>query len=347
MPINKNAAIRHRVLDQCFRNRGKKYYWEDLAEACTNAIYEYTGKDINTVSRKTIYNDINFLKSEAGGGAPIVAKKDEANANRKYYTYSDKGFSIYNIPLTKDELEQLKDALLLFSRISGLQEFDWIKDILPKLEISVGSSASQAMVSYEKNIDYKNDDLLQNFVSAIRNQTPLLVNYADFENESYSLTMHPHHLRQYNNRWFLFGEVEELRSEKGIHPVNLAVDRINDIELLKITFKKNTEINYEEYFEDFIGVTKTAGESVKIEFAVHPKRYKYLETKPLHQTQKGFRQNDSGWFQSSIELIPNKELYAQLLSFGPQLEVLTPMSIRNELKNQSGRMNQLYQNRKL
>lgn len=306
------------------------------------AISEYTGKDINTVSRKTIYNDINFLKSEAGGGAPIVAKKDETNGNRKYYTYSDKKYSIYNVPLTKNELEQLKDALLLFSRISGLQEFDWIKDVLPKLEISVDSNTPQTMVSYEKNIDYKDNGLLQSLLSAIRNQTPLEVNYSDFEDNSYSFVMHPHHLRQYNNRWFLFGEIEELRSEKGVHPVNLAVDRINDIEILKIPFKKNTEINYKYYFEDFVGVTKTTGKPVKIEFAVHPKRYKYLATKPLHQTQKLFRQNENGWFQSSINLIPNRELYAQLLSYGADLKVISPDRVLGEIQKTIKEMSILY-----
>lgn len=71
MPISKAASIRHRVMDQCFRNPGREYYWEDLAEACADAIQELTGKSVS-ISRKTIYNDMNFLKSEAGGGAPIV-----------------------------------------------------------------------------------------------------------------------------------------------------------------------------------------------------------------------------------------------------------------------------------
>jgi predicted DNA-binding transcriptional regulator YafY len=124
--------------------------------------------------------------------------------------------------------------------------------------------------------------------------------------------------------------------------VNLAVDRINDIEILKIPFKKNTEINYKDYFEDFIGVTKTTGEPVKIEFAVHPKRYKYLATKPLHQTQKLFRQNENGWFHSSINLIPNKELYAQLLSYGADLKVLAPENIQDELRRLIAQMNRLY-----
>lgn len=32
MPANKNAYIRYRVLDECFRDRNRRYTWEALKE---------------------------------------------------------------------------------------------------------------------------------------------------------------------------------------------------------------------------------------------------------------------------------------------------------------------------
>lgn len=45
MSTNKNAIIRYRVLDRCLRNFQKRFYIEDLIEACSNAISDYTGID--------------------------------------------------------------------------------------------------------------------------------------------------------------------------------------------------------------------------------------------------------------------------------------------------------------
>ena len=36
MATNKNALIRYKILDTCFRNPGKKYFIEDLIEKCAD-----------------------------------------------------------------------------------------------------------------------------------------------------------------------------------------------------------------------------------------------------------------------------------------------------------------------
>jgi hypothetical protein len=46
MPVNRNALIRYRTIDQCLRNRFKKWTLDDLMEACGDALYEFQG--INT-----------------------------------------------------------------------------------------------------------------------------------------------------------------------------------------------------------------------------------------------------------------------------------------------------------
>jgi hypothetical protein len=43
MPVNRNALIRYRTIDQCLQNRYKKWTLDDLIEACSDAIYEYQG----------------------------------------------------------------------------------------------------------------------------------------------------------------------------------------------------------------------------------------------------------------------------------------------------------------
>lgn len=48
MSTNKNAIIRYQALDRCFRRTGKKYFIEDLIEACNEALYDYNGLNKKT-----------------------------------------------------------------------------------------------------------------------------------------------------------------------------------------------------------------------------------------------------------------------------------------------------------
>jgi hypothetical protein len=65
MPTNKHATIRYQTLDRCFSNPGRKYYIDDLIEACNNAIFEYNPGSTG-VKRRQIYEDIRFMESEQG-----------------------------------------------------------------------------------------------------------------------------------------------------------------------------------------------------------------------------------------------------------------------------------------
>lgn len=78
MATNKHAMIRYQALDACFANRYKRFYIEDLIEACNKALKEfYISKEdpINDVEyyvkKRTIFNDIAFMQSAEGWDAPI------------------------------------------------------------------------------------------------------------------------------------------------------------------------------------------------------------------------------------------------------------------------------------
>ncbi|MEM9260553.1 MAG: WYL domain-containing protein, partial [Bacteroidota bacterium] len=53
MPANKNALLRYRTIDKCLQNHGRRWTLVDLIDACSDALYEYEGKD-TYVSKRTI-----------------------------------------------------------------------------------------------------------------------------------------------------------------------------------------------------------------------------------------------------------------------------------------------------
>ena len=76
---------------------------------------------------------------------------------------------------------------------------------------------------------------------------------------------------------------------------------------------------------------------------VSKKRYPYIDTKPLHSTQDVIEENDADDFiVISIDVKINNELISQLLSFGPDLEVMAPESLRNSFIEKTKKMYNKY-----
>mgnify|MGYP006135845995 CR=1 FL=1 len=74
MPQNKHQIIRYQALDKCFRNSTKRYFIDNLIDACNEAIYNFTGNS-EGIKKRQIYDDIAFMQSENGYAAPIEKDK--------------------------------------------------------------------------------------------------------------------------------------------------------------------------------------------------------------------------------------------------------------------------------
>ena len=60
MPANKNALIRYKTIDNCLRNRYRRWTLEDLVEACSDALYDMEGIR-KGVSVRTVQGDIQMM----------------------------------------------------------------------------------------------------------------------------------------------------------------------------------------------------------------------------------------------------------------------------------------------
>jgi predicted DNA-binding transcriptional regulator YafY len=94
-------------------------------------------------------------------------------------------------------------------------------------------------------------------------------------------------------------------------------------------FIPNTTINLDEYFKDIIGVTRVDSpkEIIRLQFSEH--RFPYIETKPIHASQRIIDHSNK---IIELDVIPNKELVTKILSFGNDVEVLSPQHIRDEIR---------------
>lgn len=334
MPNTKNAIIRYQALNRCFRNKMKRYYIDDLVNECNKAIFNFNQNALG-VKKRTVYDDITFMKSLDGYDAPIEKVKDGRNV---YYYYSDRSFSINNQPLTESEALELKETLITFNRFKGLPQFEWIDNIITRLQASFqfGEEAKE-IIEFEQNEFLKGKEFINPFYHAIVNKTVFNINYESFRSEINSIIeFHPYYLKQYNNRWFVFG-----KNPNYDNITNLALDRIKSLNIIDKLYIETT-INFKEYFEDIIGVTFDSEKlPTKIILRIEKTLWPYIKTKPLHGSQKT-KKIDEHAVEISLELIPNYELESMLLQFGEKLTVLEPNSLRETIKERSKKMIENY-----
>lgn len=326
MAINKHQIIRYNRLDRCFKNSGKQYSFEDLLEAVNEAILDHDSKS-SGVQTRTLRKDINFMRSESGYNAPIETLKSSNGTN--YYCYSDKNFSINNSPLNDTEAQQLKKAISILQRFEGSPEFEWVNEIAPLLNDKFSlNNNEQKVMSLETNIDYKGYEYITPIFNAIINKNVIVINYEPFGKPEYQVTFHPYHLKQFNNRWFVFGYNEFNKMPQW----NLALDRING-EITKTNSKyKEDTTDWTEFFDDIIGVSKDMNKKVEeVKLIFDKEQAPYIETKPLHWSQKNKRLED-GTLEIRIKVMLNYELEMRILSFGEKVKVVAPEELISNIK---------------
>jgi predicted DNA-binding transcriptional regulator YafY len=333
MATNKNAVIRYQALDWCFRNPGRKYGIDDLVEACNDALLDIDPGSTG-IRKRQVYMDINFMRDSKGYDAPIESFRD---GQRTYYRYTDLNFSINSQPLNEQEAQQLKESLITLSRFKGLPQFDWVEEMKIRLEQTFKLKTEENILSFDENQYLKGRERIGELYNAIVNKQVLKINYRPYKApEDMEVESSPYHLKQYNNRWFLFG----LNHETQILN-NFALDRIISFNAVDKDYVPNTEFNFNEYFEDIVGVTLPSQPPIKIRLKVDIELWPYIKTKPLHESQTPKETHDD---YKIIELTvkPNYELESLLLSFGEKLSVIEPKEFKNIISNRIGEMMKNY-----
>lgn len=321
MPTNSNASLRYRILDRCFSSTHHKYTIDDLLDIVNEKLGDKEGRSI---SIRQLRKDIQDMRDRVMYDAPITAYPLEAR--KCYYRYSDPDFSIFNNELSSEEIENLQTTIKMLGKYRGIPANAWIEEVVSSLEYRFGIKAnSENLISFEQNEQLKGLEFLSDIIDATVNHQPLDIDYCTFKGDKIKMLIHPYYVKQYNGRWFLFG------LDDGHERIaNIALDRIQHMNNASVVSKKNGSIDFDTYFNDIIGVT-IPGENVKKETVIlrfTKDRFPYVVSKPLHQSQIIAEGED---YEVEIQVKPNRELYQQIFSFIPDVEVVSPQWLRDEI----------------
>jgi len=329
---NRNTLLRYKTIDRLLRN-GREATLDELIDACNDALYDCNG--YGEVSKRTIQNDIREMRYSQALGyyAPIEV------VSRKYYTYSDRSYSIMKMPVSKDDLLQLSEAVGLLKQMSSFKGFDGVGDVVNRLEDHVASIRYKVepVILLENNERLKGLEYITPLHDAIMKKEVIKVTYKTFlSDESQTFFFSPYILKEFRNRWFVFGKRHDSPDRLIL---NLALDRIEKIVDAPRKEKYRTEKAFQSdmYFTNMIGVTRDFDSPVEhVVFEAIPAQAPYIVTKPLHESQKEVERKADGSVVFSIDVIINYELERDLLGFGERITVLSPPYFSRETTRKVG-----------
>jgi predicted DNA-binding transcriptional regulator YafY len=186
-----------------------------------------------------------------------------------------------------------------------------------------------AIIDFDSNQYLKGIENLGVFYNAIFYKKVVEIHYQPFGNENpYKMYIHPYYLKQYNNRWFVFGFNPAVNKADW----NLALDRITRITESSKEYIESPQIDWSEYFEDIIGVTKPTDKiPEEITLIFTGKTCNYVESKPIHGSQK------SSWIgheqlKVTLNIIINYEFERLMLSYSDSLTIISPKKLKDTIK---------------
>ncbi|MEX0985884.1 MAG: WYL domain-containing protein [Bacteroidales bacterium] len=235
---------------------------------------------------------------------------------------------------TKEELAQLKETVELLEKYKFSDLFGDISGALQKvidvIEISSSRTSGENydFISPEKVSHIKGSEHLVKIIQAVKEEKSLRIYYQPFyEDKPYFNEVHPYLLKEYRNRWYLIG-LNDFKDQVRTY----SLDRIRDIRISELPYKKQN-FSASEYFMNSIGVISPGGEPPKIRIAVQKTQAQYIITQPWHDSQNLVSETDDE-IVFSFRVHPTYEFISQLLSYGKDLKVLGPDSLRETVREQ-------------
>lgn len=324
MPSNKDAYVRYRAINRCLIDKSQATL-NDLIQYCEDA----TG--IIPLSSRTIQRDLQDMREDTGLGffAPIVY--DRANRG---YRYSEKNYSIDEVPLKNEEIQALNNALGLLFEYKGTGIFGDVEEAVEKLvsKVKIGMMRQEeklgAFMELERGVANTGTDKLKECIKAIKEHWVLEISYQKFNSdESKSHQVHPCYLREYRNRWYLIGWYQKHQSFSIF-----SLDRIVSTEVMpKITYEP-PPFHPAEHFKHIIGMSAPDVPPEHVVLAVLNSQVPFLLSQPIHPSLTLVEQKED---TSILELnvIVNFELKNFILGLLPHIQVLKPESLKVDIGN--------------
>ena len=265
--------------------------------------------------------------------------EDNGQSKGKAYRYVGSD----NDPLSEERKavvqKSVEDYVSFCKASAGILPASWFSAFFENTQLlldtkrEVEEGGINIRAGLEQNLT--NIDLLPVFYKAINDKKVLRFSYQRFGQDTFELTFHPQFLKEYNGRWFVFGDADREPYQAYNVPLDRIVGDVNEV--VDMEYIPAEKSFYQNFFNNIIGVTHE--KDAKVEEVVIRTKTEYqhglLLTKPLHHSQKevlAFGEHDGGNYgEVMLTIEPNRELRGKILAYGQYLEVMRPQSLREQI----------------
>jgi predicted DNA-binding transcriptional regulator YafY len=284
-------------------------------------------KDELDCSRATLYRDIGFLRDALG--APIESGGDGSTFH--YATDEAERFELPGLWLTSEELAALLALNELLARSDPGVLAGALAPFRQRMERLLSDHAGRALpverirvlASGSRRLD---QNVFRAIAGAVLNRHRLKFRYrARSTDEQTERTVSPQRLAHYRDNWYLDAwdhNRDGLRS--------FALDRIRDAQVLDEAAVDRDGAELDAHLASSYGIFSGAPKAwATIRFSRHASRW--VADEHWHSQQQGARLPD-GRYELKLPYSNSRELLMDILKYGPDAEVVAPVSLREEMK---------------
>jgi predicted DNA-binding transcriptional regulator YafY len=324
MPAIKNALLRYRIIDRSIRNEYLPFpSKEQLRQTCEEEIFG--SSEGAHICHSTIEKDIFSMRMDHD--APISYSKKE----RGYY-YTDTSFSMDDVPLTEKDITAIKSASIILNQFKNTSLFGQYEFAIQKiLDRAITSQkkheTEKEVIQFESLPTLRGNENLELFLDAIKSKNVVQFQYNSFiKDEKKVRRVHPYLLKEYRNRWYLIG-----KSEIKNKVITFGLDRIFDPIVLEQKYLLDNSFSPDLYFKHSLGITVYDQLPNEIIIQTNPILSKYLNSQPIHHSQKLVKLDNNGHHFFSLHLLITYELKMLLMGFGKDCKIIAPKELQEEI----------------
>ena len=266
--------------------------------------------------------------------------KDNGQNKGKAYKYIGKN----DDPLSEERKavvqKSVEDYVAFCKASAGILPASWFSSFFENTQLLLDtnreSKDGEVRICSGAEQNLTNIDLLPVFYKAIANKQVLRFDYQRFGQEPFTITFHPQFLKEYNGRWFVFGNADREPYQAYNVPLDRIIGEVGEVD--DVEYISAPKGFYQEFFKNIIGVTHEKGAKVEEVIIRTKSEYQHglLLTKPLHHSQQEtlpFGEHDGQYYgEHRLTIEPNRELRGRILLYGENLEVISPQSLREQIK---------------
>lgn len=336
MATDVNQRRRHRILDTLFRDENTNGY--SVAELIVKLLDDY-GMD---VTDRTIKSDIKTFREVYNAEFDDSLPKDGKGIR---YRYADPDFSVMEDVLSEEDKRILANLLGKVREYGINPNYAFFLSLLEHVITRQSASDIELdTVQFSNNAFLKGiDEWFRPLLDAITHKQSVALSYRPYGKDEMKYTISPYVLRQFNDRWFLIARIDDRPNL-----ASFAIDRIEGVDIPgKGEYLPCRPGEIADRFSNVYGVSGAFDKDPQLEkvvLKVASSRIGYIDTKPIHPDQRvEIIPNCPGWSKLTIpEIVINKELISLLLSFGADVEVISPISLRESIQSIAKNILDLY-----